>query len=350
MQEEIAGLIAKNISPKLAQAVNTGASRPVDPEALQLYLQGRALATTAGVENLKQAIVLFERAGQRDPGFHLTRVQVARAYIALGRWGGMVPQEAWTAAKAALAPALAAEPDLPEALVAHGWLLRTADWKWREAEQAFARALAQRPNDTDVLVSAAVLKTGMGKSEEAHALARRAVELDPLNPATQFDLGLIYRFSDRLPEAERQFRRAIELSPNGQRYRTFLALAVVGLGRADEAEELARTEPDVLSRDFVFGLAAAQRRDQARLREVIAQLESKRSTLGKLGDYSAYLAAMRGEAGDLDGGMVELEAARAAHDPSIGWIKTNYLLRSLHQHPRWNDFLRSLGLADEQLK
>jgi len=350
VQDEIAGLIAKNISPKLTHSAPAATGRPVDPEAFQLYLQGRALATKAGLGDLRQAIALFERAAQRDPGFHPARVQAARAYTQLGRWGGMVPQEAWTAARAALAPALAADPDSPEVLVAQGWLLRTADWKWREAEQAFARALAQRPSDPDVLVSAAVLKTGIGRSEEGQALARRALELDPLNPATQFDLGLIYRFSDRLPEAERQFRRAIELSPSGQRYRTFLALVVVALGRFEEAEALARNETDELSRHFVLGLAAAGRGDRARLREIITQLEAKGATLGKLGDYYAYLAGLRGEAGDLDGGMAALDAARAAHDPSIGWIKVNYVTRSLHRHPRWNDFLRSVGLADDQLK
>ncbi len=350
VQDEIAGLIAQKISPTLTRSAYAGPSRQVDPEAFQRYLEGRALAAKAGLDQLRQAIALFDRAVQLDPGFHLARVQAARAYVQLGRWGGMVPREAWVAAKAALAPALAAEPDAPEVLVAQGWLLRTADWKWREAEQAFARALAQRPGDTDVLVSAAVLKTGIGKSEEAHALARRAIELDPLNPTTQFDLGLIYRFSDRLPEAERQLRRAIELSPSGQRYRTFLALVAVGLGRLEEAEELARNEPDELSREFVFGLAAAARGDQARLRKIIAQLDAQRSTLGKLGDYNAYLGSLRGAAGDLDGGMAELEAARAARDPSIGWVKVNYIVRSLHPHPRWNDFLRSLGLADDQLK
>ena len=350
LQDEIAGLIAKNISPKLAHGAPAATGRPVDPEAFQLYLQGRALATKASLGDLRQAIALFERAAQRDPGFHPARVQAARAYTQLGRWGGMVPQEAWTAAKAALAPALAADPDSPEALVAQGWLLRTADWKWREAEQAFARALAQRPSDPDVLVSAAVLKTGIGRSEEGQALARRALELDPLNPATQFDLGLIYCFSDRLPAAERQFRRAIELSPSGQRYGTFLALVVVALGRFDEAEALARNETDELSRLFVFGLAAAGRGDRGRLREIIAQLEAKGATLGKLGDYYAYLAGLRGAAGDLDGGMAALDAARAAHDPSIGWIKVNYIVRSLHRHPRWSDFLRSVGLADDQLK
>jgi TolB-like protein/Flp pilus assembly protein TadD len=351
VQDEIAGLIAQKISPKLTQGVAApAATRQVDPEAFQFYLEGRALAAKAGIENLRQAIALFERAAQRDPRLYVARVQQSRAYVQLGRWGGMVPAEAWAAAKAALAPALAAEPDSPEVLVAQGWILRTADWKWLEAERAFMRAVALRPSDPDVLVSAAVLKAGIGKSAEAHTLARRAIELDPLNPVTQFDLGLIYRFSERLPEAERQFRRAIELSPSGQRYRTFLALVVVALGRFDEAEELARNEPDQLSRLFVQGLAAAGRKDTVRLRAVIAELESLRGTFGQMGDYSAYLASMLGAAGDLDRAMVELERTRAARDPSIGWIKVNYLVEPLRAHPRWTEFLRSLGLADEQLR
>ena len=348
VQAEIAGLVAANISSQLSQAT-AGTTRQVDPEAFRLYLEGRALATRAGIDNLKQAIVLFERSLARDPGFTLARSQEARAYVQLGRWGGMVPKEAWAAAKAALAPALAAEPDAPEVLVAQGWLLRTADWKWHEAERTFASALAQRPNDTDTLVSAAVLKAGLGRSEEAHTLAGRALELDPLNPATQLDLGLIYRFSGRFVDAESRFRRALELSPDGQRYRGFLGITLVELGRFDEAERIARDEPDLLTRLFVQGLVAAGRGDQRRLREVIAETRSKSSSLEQLGDYPAYVGAMLAAAGDLDMAMRQVEQMRDTRDPGIGWMKVNYLFRPLHSHPRWSAFMRSVGLSDEQL-
>jgi tetratricopeptide (TPR) repeat protein len=324
-------------------------ARQVDPEAFRLYLEGRALATRAGSENLRQALTLFDRALARDPSFALVRTQQARAYIQLGRWGGMVPKQAWAAAKAALAPALAAEPDMPEVLVAHGWLLRTADWKWLEAEQAFDRALAQRPNDTDVLVSTAVLKTGIERSKEAQMLAARALELDPLNPATQFDLGLIYRFSGRFGDAESRYQRALELSPDGQRYRGFMGLVLVELGRFDEADQFARGEPDLLTRLFVQGLVAAGRNDQRRLREVIAETRAKSATLAKLGDYPAYLASMLAAAGDLDEAMTYVEQMRDTRDPGVGWIRVNYLFRPLTTHPRWSAFIHSVGLSDEQL-
>ena len=348
VQDEIAGLVAGNISPQLMQ-VAAGATRQVDPEAFRLYLEGRALATRAGVGNLQQAIALFDRALARDPGFSLVRSQQARAYIQLGRWGGMVPREAWAAARAALAPALTTDPDVPEVQVAQGWLLRTSDWKWLEAERAFERALVQRPSDTDVIVSTAVLKTGIGRSAEAISLAERALELDPLNPATQFDLGLIYRFSGRLADAESRFRRALELSPDGQRYRGFLGLALVKLGTFDEAEQMAREEPDLLTRLFVQGLVAEGRGNQPRLREIIAEIRSKRAILENLGDYPAYSGALLVAAGEFDAAMTQVESLRDTRDPGVGWMKVNYHFSRLHGHPRWPAFLRSVGLSDEQL-
>ena len=41
-----------------------------------------------------------------------------------------------------------------------------------------------------------------------------------------------------------------------------------------------------------------------------------------------------------------LERAFAQRDPGIFWTKVDPLLRSLHADPRWDQFLRKLGLVD----
>ena len=347
VQDEIATLVATNISPQLTRA--TGVARQVDPEAFQIYLKGRALAARAGTANLNRAIALFDQALQRDPGFSLARAQQARTYLLLGRVGAMLPKQAWAAAKAALAPALAADPDASEVLIAHGMLLRLDDWRWREAEKALDTAMALHPGDAEVIIATGVIKAGIGRRAEALDLARRALDLDPLNAAAQADIGLIYSFIGDPADAERRFRRAIELSPEMPRYRNFLAPMLARRGQWDDLKKLSREEPDPLAKLLIDQLAAFQRGDRQKADAIGAEVASMRAKIGEVGDFPAAVASYLVDAGDLDGAMAELERSRDRRDSAITWVKVWRHLAPLHSHPRWPAFLRSVGLSDEQL-
>ena len=67
----------------------------------------------------------------------------------------------------------------------------------------------------------------------------------------------------------------------------------------------------------------------------------------KRGADAAYqvadLHALRGEA---DLAFEWLERAYDQRDAGIGWTMVDPFLRSLHADPRWNAFLRKLGLVD----
>jgi cell division inhibitor SulA len=45
-----------------------------------------------------------------------------------------------------------------------------------------------------------------------------------------------------------------------------------------------------------------------------------------------------------------LERARRQRDPGLGNLLKDPLLENLHGDSRWNTFLHTMGLADEQLK
>ena len=45
-----------------------------------------------------------------------------------------------------------------------------------------------------------------------------------------------------------------------------------------------------------------------------------------------------------------LERARRQRDPGLGDLIRDPLLENLHRDPRWNAFLRTMGLGDDQLK
>jgi DNA-binding SARP family transcriptional activator/TolB-like protein/Flp pilus assembly protein TadD len=78
--------------------------------------------------------------------------------------------------------------------------------------------------------------------DSARMMARRAVELDSMLPETRTALAVTLAGARDFKGAERQFKRAIELSPSNARAHYWYAILLVALGRGEEAlVELERT-------------------------------------------------------------------------------------------------------------
>jgi Flp pilus assembly protein TadD len=111
-------------------------------------------------------------------------------------------------------------------------------------------AILQRAIDYEVrspssylgyFLHAKVLMTQGENAEQAESLLRKSAALDGKFWESHFDLGVLLMDRRAFPEAEKEFRRSIELNPKdpASHYRLFRTLAA--LGRTQEAEaELAR--------------------------------------------------------------------------------------------------------------
>ena len=349
VQDEIAGLIARNISPVLNPPV-ASVSRVMAPEAVQEYLAGRAAAARAGMADLREAVTHFNRAVAAEPKFTAAWVQLAMAHTRLGRWGGTPTLQAWQAARAAIDHARSLEPDLPEVLLALGWILRTADWDWRGAEGAFRRTLQLQPNQPDALTGAAVLLFNIGKTDEAFRLGQQAAQLDPLNASTQIDLSLMFFFSGNWAEAERSARRALQLAPGGASYHSILAWSLFKQERYAEAEAETALESDDVEQATAYGILAIVRGQGAAAREQLARLEEISRTRGDSADLQQSIAWIYASLGEKDHAFAALEKARTSRDPSMSWLRNSWFLQPLFSDPRWNVLLHQVGLADDQLK
>jgi adenylate cyclase len=73
--------------------------------------------------------------------------------------------------------------------------------------------------------------------EQALAFARKACEVDPLEPVAQHALGIALMWMRRLDEAESAVRRALELDPNSAQGHGALGNVMHFLGRHEEALE-----------------------------------------------------------------------------------------------------------------
>ncbi len=79
VQDEIAGLIAKNLQLKMG--AGNSAARAVDPQALELYLQGRQAWNLRTTEGFARAENLFNRALALDPAFARAHTGLADVWM-----------------------------------------------------------------------------------------------------------------------------------------------------------------------------------------------------------------------------------------------------------------------------
>ena len=350
VQDELARTIAGKISPMLGQVTLPASRGAIDPAAFQEYLAGRAEAAKAGPSELRRAAAHFEQAGRLAPTYTAAWVQLAGAYVQLARWGGMPAIEGWTAAKQAIGRAAALEPDSPDVLLVRGWIQRTSEWDWKGAERSFRRSLELRPNHPETLSAAAVLLFNIGQREEALQLGRRAVALDPLNAATYLDLALIFFFAEDWTALEQTAHRALELAPASVSAHMLVAVALARQGRDREAEVELAHEIDEVARVSGAGVLAAYRGDRPQALRQIGLLEERSARLGDTADLQLGIAQISTQLGDRDRAFRALEKVRSEHDPAVAWLRNEFLIRPLHADPRWETLLRSVGLADDQLK
>jgi TolB-like protein/Flp pilus assembly protein TadD len=342
MQDEIAGLIAQNLQLKLAAA---SGRETIRPEIYELLLQARAQARQQSNEGRRQAIALYRRVLATEPRLAAAWAEMAQAYVALGRFGGLPIAEGMREARAAAQQALTLDPDQPAGLVALGLVQRTADWDWRGAQRSLQRAMDLAPGDPGIMSDAAVLFFNVGRVDEALALARQAVERDPLNASAQFYLGALLELKGRYEESLRPLAKAVELAPAADEFHTHLARSLISLGRLAEAEKTVELEPNEAYRLVGRAELRHAQGDQAGAVKALDELIAKYGA-----EIPGYVALTYAAMGNKEQAFAWLDRAVTRRDAAVVWMKTVFGLRALQSDPRWHEFLMKLGLADEQLK
>jgi TolB-like protein/class 3 adenylate cyclase/Tfp pilus assembly protein PilF len=314
--------------------------RSDNPEAFQLYLQGKFYGERVTQADTDKAIDLFQRALAIDPDFALAWTGLSHIYQLQAGYGFAPIDEGYERARDAAQRALRLAPDLAEGHIALGTVLEGHDWNWPAAEASFRRALELAPGDANALRAAAQLARVLGRVDEALELIRKAIALDPLSARTHRQAAMIAVMGRRFDDAAASFQLALDLAPNAGLNQGFLAITRLLQGRVQGALALAEAE----SHDVFRNLALAMiHHAQGRAAESDAALQTLISGFGWTAAYQVAEAyAYRNE---VDKAFEWLERAYGQRDPGVTYSATDVLLRSLHADPRWQPFLRKLGLT-----
>jgi len=215
LQDKVARAVVEKLTRRAVASASVGLTK--SPEAYDAYLKGRALQTR-GAENRSAAIKCYEEAVRIDPAFALAWARLAEArFRSYGAQADRSP-EVVDGTRTAIDRALAARPDLPEALIMRANWVRAVEYDFVSAKRDLDRAESLQAATSDLRFAQAQLARDLGRFTEAFRLYRAAIELDPQNGdfTNAFAVGLCWPYGE-IVEADRLFRVAMAIQGLGVR-------------------------------------------------------------------------------------------------------------------------------------
>ena len=181
--------------------------------AYDAYLKGRYHWNRRTEEGIRQAIVYFQEAIRKDPGYALAYSGLADSYTLLGFYYES-PRTALPQARAAAERALELDDSLGEAHASLAVVRSIYDWDFAEAEREFLRAIELNPTYETAhhFYSGTLVHTG--RFDEAVEQMRIAAELDPLSRIINVMYGQSLGYAGRFEDGDEQLRKTLELDPS----------------------------------------------------------------------------------------------------------------------------------------
>ena len=251
MQDEIVSRLANQLRPELMAAEARRAEQQENPNSVDLYFLGLQNFGQGGVDNIRRARALFERAVALDPRNVDALVGAARASVIVGAiYGADDRASALAEAEALLIKGISIAPrnfwahlwlgfvliytnraqrgigELEQAAAlnrnlgaAHAWigLAKIVLGRAEEAEAHINEAFRLAPAESFAFMwwhLLGVAKLHLGADEEAAALFRRSIDMNRNYPLSQLYGAAALALVGRLDEARAETKSALTLAPN----------------------------------------------------------------------------------------------------------------------------------------
>ncbi len=341
VQDEIAESVVSALKVSLLGEVPR--ARETNPEAYAHYLHGMHFHDLADSENLEKAHSAFKKALELDPDYAPAWDGLAGTYMQQINTGQLGMQEGLALAREAGARALELDETLAEAHAGNAFIKMAYEWDWSGAQAAIDRALQLAPSNAKCVRRAGLLAANQGRFDEALALVRKSIELDPLVTAGYNNLAHVLTAAGKLEEAKAAARHILSLSPVQPGAHSIIARCLLLQGEPEAALAEAEQERDPTWRGYVTALAldALGRRQEAE--QVLEKyIEDYRDLM------AVQIAGIYARRGNADEAFSWLEHAYEVRDGGLSEMLGEPLFAGLHDDPRWPAFLEKMGLPTAQ--
>ncbi len=238
-QREIVAEIVGKLQLKLSgESEQKLAKKYTDnPEAYQLYLQGRYHWNKRQADEFEKAIVFFKQAIEKDPNYALAYSGLADTYALFPAYGDFRTKEYLPKAKQAALKALELDPNLAEAHASLGQVLLYGDFSVAGAERAYKRAIELNPNYATARMWYGEVLSLSRRHDEAIKELSKALELEPFSMIINREMTKYLIFAKRFDEALLQNKKVNELFPDQPALHGVNGDIYVAQGKYDKAFE-----------------------------------------------------------------------------------------------------------------
>jgi serine/threonine protein kinase/tetratricopeptide (TPR) repeat protein len=315
-----------------------------NPEAYNLYLQGRHSWNERTPDGLKKGLECFLKAIEKDPSYARAHTGVSDCYGLMGYY--FLPSRyAFTKARDAAAKALEIDDTLADAHSSMAFAKENLERDWVATEKGFRRAIELDPDYIWAHHWYALYMAARGRHSEALTEMKRALDVDPSSPHLIMVLGMIYylaRFYDR---AVNELRKVVEMDPHHVFASFYLGLAYLEKGRFEEAMAHVRRSAHLTGNAPFFvqgvGYVHASWGQPEEARAVLAALEEM---MKKTYVSPVFTALIHFKLGEDDRGFEWLDKAFEEGDHWLEYIKVFPGFDSVRTDQRYAALLEKMGL------
>ena len=234
IQDEIAAAVVTALKVQLNGGSTAARGHgTTNPEAYNAYLLGRQLHLQSTVPTWRQAIEAYQKAIDLDPHYADAYADLAMSEYFLAENTG--DHALGKLAEQTAQKAIDLDPRLATGYSVRGALRYLHRYDWVGAESDLKQALALEPTNSRVLSRYGTLLSYLGRTEEATAMLRKAIEQDPLQNTNWQGLGITLAESGDHAGAYDAFHHALAIRPADNFSKFHLARLQLVDGKAQEA-------------------------------------------------------------------------------------------------------------------
>jgi len=340
VQDEIARAVVEALQSKLLNGDRTLAesSRATNFEAYQAYLQGQYfIARGMDKEDLTKALSFADQAVKLDPNYAPAWAERARVLEAMARALVIDEADGFRRARASAEKSITLDPKLAAGYLALALVQINQDWDWKGASASLEKARQLTPGSVNVLRIQGYLDRNMGRVDEAIALYRQAIALDPLNSDFHAILADQLYGLGRYEEAKAELTKAEELNPQHSSLHLIRSEILLMEGHPPEAvAEIERETSDwqkLTGEALAYSAAGRHQDSDMALRDLIAKHQN---------DCAYQIAEVYAYRGEVDQGFEWLDRAYKQRDPGVRELTNDPLMKSLLHDPRYAQLLRRM--------